>query len=378
MEHSDQRAEHLREMHVRDSESDRIARQCSDDDGCLCTDLIESKNVFDTSTFKLCDPESNLRELKIKCMLVEFDQQAGYELGMSHNFVMQIPQESFFSVSSRVTSHSISGIPLDALSVLNNSFLSDKSGNLLNMILDSGAEGHSGFWIVWSLGRQDENSVCVRGSSLFALKRHDTFDDGAKWILQVDEQRTQWESITSCFRILIGLETSKIVAITLELQFGSRILLKALGIMCMLHSGNDLCNYSPGRSVLCKDSAATLSFVKRSLSDRYDGTMKEMVQRQKDAIFSSGIEFSIKTMYLRHSSWLNHLVRKDFMGCTLVFLEFAFGSVLVWLMTATQRILVWLVGIREGVQKIVSHQATKNVSKRTMRHHKTLHKSAQY
>ena len=97
------------------------------------------------------------------------------------------------------------------------------------MILDSGAEGHSGYWIVWSLGRQDENSVCVRGSSLFALKRHDTFDDGAKWILQVDEQRTQWESITSCCRILIGLETSKIVAITLELQFGSRILLKALG-----------------------------------------------------------------------------------------------------------------------------------------------------
>ena len=180
MEHSDQRAEHLREMHVRDSESDRIARQCSDDEGCLCTDLIESKNVFDTSTFKLCDPEWNLRELKIKCMLVEFEQQAGYELGMSHNFVMQIPQESLVLVSSRVTSHSISGIPLDALSVLNNSFLSDKSGNLLNMILVSGAQGHSGFWIVWSLGRQDENSVCVRGSSLFALKRHDTFDDGEK------------------------------------------------------------------------------------------------------------------------------------------------------------------------------------------------------
>ena len=35
MEHSDQRAEHLREMHVRDSESDRIARQCSDDEGCF-------------------------------------------------------------------------------------------------------------------------------------------------------------------------------------------------------------------------------------------------------------------------------------------------------------------------------------------------------
>ena len=79
MEHSDQQAEHLREMHVRDSESDRIARQCSDDEGCLCTDLVESKNVFDTSTFKLFDPESNLRELKIKCMLVELEQQAGYE-----------------------------------------------------------------------------------------------------------------------------------------------------------------------------------------------------------------------------------------------------------------------------------------------------------
>ena len=37
-----QQAEHLRyviEMHVRDSESDRIARQCSDDEGCLYTDF---------------------------------------------------------------------------------------------------------------------------------------------------------------------------------------------------------------------------------------------------------------------------------------------------------------------------------------------------
>ena len=144
MEHSDQQAEHLREMHVRNSESDRIARQCSDDEGCLCTDLVESKNVFDTSTLKLCDPESNLRELKIKCMLVEFEQQAGYEFGVSHNSVMRLPQESLVLVSSRSTSHSISGIPLDAMSVLDNS-LSDESGNLLNMILDSGAEEHSCF-----------------------------------------------------------------------------------------------------------------------------------------------------------------------------------------------------------------------------------------
>ena len=40
--------------------------------------------------------------------------------------------------------------------------------------------------------------------------------------------------------------------------------------------------------------------------------MKEMVQRQKDAIFSSGIEFSTNTMVLRHSRWVNHLVRNDF------------------------------------------------------------------
>ena len=66
MENFDQQAEHLREMHARDSESDRIARQCSDDEECLCTDMVESKNVFDTSTFELSDPESNLRELKIK------------------------------------------------------------------------------------------------------------------------------------------------------------------------------------------------------------------------------------------------------------------------------------------------------------------------
>ena len=126
-------------------------------------------------------------------MLVEFEQQAVYEFGVSHNSVMQIPQESLVLVSSRVTSHSISGIPLDALSVLDNSLPSDESGNLLNMILDSGAEEHSGFWTGWSLSRHDENSICVRGSSLFALKRHDAIDDGAKWILQVDEPRTQWE-----------------------------------------------------------------------------------------------------------------------------------------------------------------------------------------
>ena len=47
-------------------------------------------------------------------------------------------------------------------------------------------------------------------------------------------------------------------------------------------------------------------------------TMKEMVQRQKDAVFSSGIEFSIKhplfALLVRNSEWiLNHLVRNDFL-----------------------------------------------------------------
>ena len=46
--------------------------------------------------------------------------------------------------------------------------------------------------------------------------------------------------------------------------------------------------------------------------------MKEMVQRQKDAVFSLGIEFSIKhplfALLVRHSEWiLNHLVRNNFL-----------------------------------------------------------------
>ena len=46
-------------------------------------------------------------------------------------------------------------------------------------------------------------------------------------------------------------------------------------------------------------------------------TGKEMVQRQKDAVFSLGIEFSIKhplfALLVRHCEWiLNHLVRNDF------------------------------------------------------------------
>ena len=47
-------------------------------------------------------------------------------------------------------------------------------------------------------------------------------------------------------------------------------------------------------------------------------TMKETVQRQKDAVFSLGIVFSIKhplfALLVRHSEWiLNHLVRNDFL-----------------------------------------------------------------
>ena len=46
-------------------------------------------------------------------------------------------------------------------------------------------------------------------------------------------------------------------------------------------------------------------------------TMKEMIQRQKDAVFSLGIVFSIKhplfALLVRHSEWiLNHLLRNDF------------------------------------------------------------------
>ena len=46
-------------------------------------------------------------------------------------------------------------------------------------------------------------------------------------------------------------------------------------------------------------------------------TMREMAQRQKDTVFSLGMEFSIKhplfALLVRHSEWiLNHLVRNDF------------------------------------------------------------------
>ena len=47
-------------------------------------------------------------------------------------------------------------------------------------------------------------------------------------------------------------------------------------------------------------------------------TMKEMVQRQKDAAVTLGIEFSVEhplfALLVRHSEWiLNHLVRNDFL-----------------------------------------------------------------
>ena len=91
------------------------------------------------------------------------------------------------------------------------------------------------------------------------------------WTFVEDELSMHWESITSCCRMLFGLATSKTVAVTLETQFGSQVLLNTLGILCMLHPGNDLCNCCSGRSALCKDSAALPSFVKRSLSKGVQG-----------------------------------------------------------------------------------------------------------
>ena len=46
--------------------------------------------------------------------------------------------------------------------------------------------------------------------------------------------------------------------------------------------------------------------------------MKEVIQRQKDAVFTLGSEFSIThplfALLVRHSEWiLNHLVRNDFL-----------------------------------------------------------------
>ena len=43
-----------------------MAKQYYGDEGCLCLELVESEN--DSSTFKLCNPESILRELKIECL----------------------------------------------------------------------------------------------------------------------------------------------------------------------------------------------------------------------------------------------------------------------------------------------------------------------
>ena len=59
----------------------------------------------------------------------------------------------------------------------------------------------------------------------------------------------------------------------------------------------------------------TVTPVRRLLHPMVDA---KMIQRQKDAVFTKGIEFSIKhplfALLVRHSEWiLNHLVRNDFL-----------------------------------------------------------------
>ena len=86
--------------------------------------------------------------MKIQCMVVELEQRTGYDFGARHDSVIQIPQESLVLFRSRVTSHSIQGIPLDAVCALEKSFLSDESGNLSYIFLDSGAAKQ---WVPYGL-----------------------------------------------------------------------------------------------------------------------------------------------------------------------------------------------------------------------------------
>ena len=115
---SDQQAEYLRcvtEIHERFSEKDKIYRQCSDDEGCLYTDLRQSEwnfHSFQPTQIRLRITQLERERLKIKCMLLESERQAGYEFGVSHNSVMQIQQESLVLVSSRVTSPSRQVLPV--------------------------------------------------------------------------------------------------------------------------------------------------------------------------------------------------------------------------------------------------------------------------
>ena len=108
-------------------------------------------------------------------------------------------------------------------------------------------------------------------------------------------------------------------------------------------------------------------------------TMTEMTQRQKDAVFTSGDKHCTKnfTMLLRHSSWLNHLVRHVFTGCNLDILEFAFGSVLVMTDDSHAKNSSVACWHRRGGAEDRPSQATKYVSERPMRHHMSLHKSSQ-
>ena len=99
-----------------------MAGQCSRVEGCLNTNLIESKVVLDRSKVKLRDPESILRELKISWMFVESQQQAFYKFETSHDVVMSTC----------------------ACCVI---------------------AGHeSGLCFIWPLGGNDENSIVVSGS----------------------------------------------------------------------------------------------------------------------------------------------------------------------------------------------------------------------
>ena len=277
----------------------RFPGKCSDDgDACtqICVKSNEMSIIFNSSKFDSRSHNSNVNVWKLNGCLLSLNNKQGTNL-VCHIalWCRYIKSLWFWSVQG----------------LLHTQFLESR-WTLCLATTPSCLTNLETCWILsWTL--ELKNTVVSR---LFGRKV-DTMKTLLVWEVQVCCIETSWclwRGRVSLRAAECWLETSKTVAVTLELQFGSRILMKML-VYCANAYLETICAITLLEDLSCARTAQQLwvSWNEAWVTGTTEPWKKWYSVRKMK--ISSGVEFSINSILLRHSWWiLNHLVHNDFVG----------------------------------------------------------------
>ena len=163
--------------------------------------------------------------------------------------------------------HDTSGFPLDALSVCDNSdFPSDESGNLLNMIMDSGAEEHVVSLADWkSLGEPVLKPAQVR---LRSATGHDMGVSGSFVVRGwCDNQMVEWTALVATRATRSLCSATKLVnaGYSIKMTPTQSVLRRSGGVCILLQRCGKRDFLSIRVSKSCEINAITFSTMKREV-----------------------------------------------------------------------------------------------------------------